>query len=194
VTSAIKVAFVTIGATADFPELVQGALAPKTLQSFKDSGYTTITLQVGKQLKYFNTIKSDIKDTLGLNISAFEFNSSGLGKEMLAAKEKEDKSSEGVVISHAGAGTVLDALRLGLPLIVVPNRSLLDNHQQELAEELERQGYVVRADVDDLADAVREVERTRKARKVWEGTRNPSVKEVVDETVGYEEEVRSSLD
>lgn len=41
-----------------------------------------------------------------------------------------------------GAGTVLDAMRLDVPIIVVPNTSLLDNHQAELAGELERQGYV----------------------------------------------------
>jgi beta-1,4-N-acetylglucosaminyltransferase len=46
-----------------------------------------------------------------------------------------------------GSGTILDAMRLGLPLIVVPNPSLLDNHQQELADELERQGYVTKSDV-----------------------------------------------
>ncbi len=44
--------------------------------------------------------------------------------------------------SVIGAGTVLDAMRLDVPIIVVPNTSLLDNHQVELAEELERQGYV----------------------------------------------------
>jgi len=42
-----------------------------------------------------------------------------------------------------GSGSILDALRIALPLIVVPNPSLLDNHQEELAEELARQGYVV---------------------------------------------------
>jgi beta-1,4-N-acetylglucosaminyltransferase len=46
-----------------------------------------------------------------------------------------------------GSGTILDAMRLGLPLIVVPNPSLLDNHQEELADELERQGYVTKSDV-----------------------------------------------
>lgn len=44
-----------------------------------------------------------------------------------------------------GAGTVLDVMRLGVPLIVVPNHTLLDNHQEELADELERQGYVTKS-------------------------------------------------
>jgi hypothetical protein len=36
-------------------------------------------------------------------------------------------------------------MRLALPLVVVPNVSLLDNHQEELADELQRQGYVVKS-------------------------------------------------
>ena len=46
-----------------------------------------------------------------------------------------------------GSGTILDALRMGLVCIVVPNSSLLDNHQQELADELDRQGYVTKSNV-----------------------------------------------
>ena len=42
-----------------------------------------------------------------------------------------------------GSGSILDALRISVPLIVVPNPTLLDNHQVELAEELAAQGYVV---------------------------------------------------
>jgi beta-1,4-N-acetylglucosaminyltransferase len=37
-------------------------------------------------------------------------------------------------------------MRLGLALVVVPNSTLLDNHQDELAEELELQGYATRSD------------------------------------------------
>lgn len=44
-------------------------------------------------------------------------------------------------MTNTGAGTILDGMRLGLSLIVVPNEALLDNHQGELAEELEAQGY-----------------------------------------------------
>ena len=49
----------------------------------------------------------------------------------------------GQLIEEAGSGSILDALRVGVPLIVVPNPSLLDNHQVELAEALAEQGYVV---------------------------------------------------
>lgn len=48
---------------------------------------------------------------------------------------------------YTGAGTILDGMRLGLALVVVPNASLLDNHQDELAEELEVQGYATRSDI-----------------------------------------------
>jgi UDP-N-acetylglucosamine transferase subunit ALG13 len=41
-------------------------------------------------------------------------------------------------------------MRLGLSLIVVPNATLLDNHQDELAEELENQGYVTKSDTKSV--------------------------------------------
>lgn len=44
---------------------------------------------------------------------------------------------------YVGSGSILAALRIAVPIIVVPNAELLDNHQVELAEELARQGYVV---------------------------------------------------
>jgi UDP-N-acetylglucosamine transferase subunit ALG13 len=47
-----------------------------------------------------------------------------------------------------GSGSILAGLRLGVPLLVVPNQSLKDNHQEELANELQRQGYVVATSVE----------------------------------------------
>lgn len=44
---------------------------------------------------------------------------------------------------QTGSGSILDALRIAVPIIVVPNPELLDNHQEELAEELATQGYVI---------------------------------------------------
>ena len=45
--------------------------------------------------------------------------------------------SADLVISHAGAGTCLEVLRLGKPLVVIVNRSLLGNHQVWIAKSLE---------------------------------------------------------
>ncbi|RYP30890.1 hypothetical protein DL767_006022 [Monosporascus sp. MG133] len=65
----------------------------------------------------------------------------------------------GVIISHAGSGSILDALRVNARLIAVPNPALMDNHQEELAEEMERQGYVVWGKLGSLADAVEYIEQ-----------------------------------
>ena len=53
-----------------------------------------------------------------------------------------------------GTGSILDALRISVPLIVVPNSTLLDNHQVELAEELARQHYVVRGSLEWVIDSI----------------------------------------
>jgi beta-1,4-N-acetylglucosaminyltransferase len=37
----------------------------------------------------------------------------------------------------------MEALRLGVPLVVVPNPDLQDNHQEELAHEIEKNGWAV---------------------------------------------------
>jgi len=157
----IKECLITTGATAKFPELIQAALTPACLQAFADNGFTHLNFQCGETFSSFEDLKP--KDTKGLDIKAFDFNKNGLNKEMRACQEKDSVSKKGLLICHAGmmvgapgnhslltftigAGTILDGMRLGLPLIVVPNATLLDNHQDELAEELEKQGYATKSD------------------------------------------------
>jgi len=45
----------------------------------------------------------------------------------------------------AGSGTLLEALHLGKTVIAVPNESLMDNHQAEVAEALAEQGYIIQS-------------------------------------------------
>ena len=60
-----------------------------------------------------------------------------------------------LLISHAGAGTILEAFAWKIPTIVVPNTKLMNNHQRGFAEELQRRGYLLcTEEASDVAAAV----------------------------------------
>ncbi len=67
-----------------------------------------------------------------------------------------------LVVGHCGAGTVLNALRFGTPLVVVPRRRDAgeldsDDHQLQLAAALaETDGVTVVHDIADLEGVVRD--------------------------------------
>jgi UDP-N-acetylglucosamine transferase subunit ALG13 len=75
-----------------------------------------------------------------------------------------------VIISHAGFGTVAEALKEQKPIIIVPRKSSLgehnDDHQFATAEWLEQEHRVLVAyDVSDLPKKIREVQKFIPARK-----------------------------
>ena len=142
-----KTCFVTIGATASFDTLIRATLTPSFFSALQSFGYTDLRLQHGTDgasiLKDFFAANLDNNGgARNLKITGFDFDKQGLTQEMRAAKG-QNGAAEGVVISHAGSGSILAALRIAVPIIVIPNPELLDNHQAELAEALAGQGYVV---------------------------------------------------
>lgn len=48
-----------------------------------------------------------------------------------------------IIVTHAGGGTLFEALERGKSVIVVPNSERTDNHQRELAELFERRSNVL---------------------------------------------------
>jgi len=67
-------------------------------------------------------------------------------------------SSARLVVSHAGAGSILTALNYSKPLVVVPRlekyREHINDHQLELASAVEGRGIIVVHDMKDLRQAI----------------------------------------
>ena len=90
-----------------------------------------------------------------------------------------------------GSGTILDALRTTVPTIVVPNNTLLDDHQTELAEALAAQEYVIHGRLENLGEALQEAETLRVKQKSWPpvnaGVQRQAkgLKGILDEEMGF---------
>lgn len=68
------------------------------------------------------------------------------GKALKFVKEIESYYNwADIVITHAGAGSVYKLLEMEKKIIVVPNLERLDNHQEELADFVEKNNYAFKA-------------------------------------------------
>ncbi|KAJ5961703.1 Glycosyl transferase family 28 C-terminal [Penicillium viridicatum] len=173
----MKLCFVTVGATASFQKLLEQILSSQFLEILAKRGYTHLLIQYGKdgQQVFQDFIDSD-QPHHGLTLGGFDFQPS-IDAQMMMTVEREALGQErGLIICHAGSGTVLAGLRLGVPLIVVPNPDLADNHQQELANELEEGNYVISSSVNDVGNAISRAE-TQKAEVLSMRTGNTTLAE-----------------
>lgn len=118
---------VTVGSTL-FPQLTDIFSSVSILQALSASGYTSLIIQHGQAPAPSIPTIPILKATCQPFISDLD--------ELITT------ASIGLVISHAGSGTILSALRAGKRLIVVPNEGLMDNHQVELADALKKDGYL----------------------------------------------------
>ena len=65
-----------------------------------------------------------------------------------------------LVISHAGAGTILQTLEAQKPLLVVVNEKLMNNHQLEIAHQMEKEGYLCHCTCSTLAEGLKKMAST----------------------------------
>ncbi|KAF2874495.1 glycosyltransferase family 28 C-terminal domain-containing protein [Massariosphaeria phaeospora] len=188
-----KVCFVTTGATAPFTALIESVLKPSSIEALRNQGYTHLLIQYGTAKDVFsscagaaqcNTRKDSRREAL--TIDGIDFFPEGLKTQFKLVQQ-----SKGLVISHAGSGSILEALRYQVPLLVVPNTGLLDNHQEELAVAMERSNYLVRGDVKDLAPAIQKSEdfkdKMTQFPPITSGghRETKSFADIMDETMGF---------
>ena len=194
-----KTCFVTIGATAAFTDLIRAVLSSDFCTALETQNYTHLLVQYGQNGKLlFDKCLFNLNTTpTKLQISGFDLDPSGLRHHILRTNAHSPSlpsgtdAVPGVVISHAGSGTILDCLRVAIPTIVVPNETLLDNHQVELAEALAEQEYVVHGRLDGLVGALEQAEKLRARGKKWPpvnaGVQRQAkgLKGVMDEEMGF---------
>lgn len=150
-------AFITVGSTK-FDALVQAVLSQPVLPALRLRGYTSLIIQYGKSAV---TLDSNTSTTGDSTIRRLQ--KDGVDIEMWTFKPSLDEEYDraDLVISHAGmlcvqdfpflfllliiltgSGTIIDVLRKGKWLIVIPNPTLMDNHQEDLASALDKLGHL----------------------------------------------------
>ncbi|PKY07428.1 family 28 putative glycosyltransferase [Aspergillus campestris IBT 28561] len=193
-STTMKLCFVTVGATASFHLLLEAVLDESFLEALQKLDYTHLLVQYGKDSRaLFEELRGKHRSGKhGIKIEGFDFNTAGLDSEMrMAQANPSDERAGGVIISHAGSGSILGALRLGVPLIVVPNPTLQDNHQEELAQQLQKQGYVVSSSVKEMAAALPRVEKLRANMLTWPPVsgvgkkKRPPLEQVMSDEMGF---------
>ncbi|KAL7885841.1 hypothetical protein AOLI_G00061360 [Acnodon oligacanthus] len=138
----MKTVFVTVGSTC-FDDLIASMTSDEVVKALIDRGYTDVVLQVGR-----GSFVPDPQCCPGLRLEAFRFKVSIAENIQLAD----------LVISHAGAGSCLEALGAGKPLLVVVNDKLMDNHQLELAKQLQADSHLLYCTCSTLPQTLRDMD------------------------------------
>ncbi|OAA55440.1 Glycosyl transferase, family 28 [Cordyceps fumosorosea ARSEF 2679] len=149
---------VTVGATVGFRKLTAAVLEPDFWRHLAGHGFTELRVQCGPDEPWAAAQVESHKDDIpqSLSVQVFASRNNLLMEEMTLCKALGKGRSKGLIIGHAGTGTILDAWRIDVPMVVVPNTELLDDHQTEMARHLAREGYATqaKADLADLKEAV----------------------------------------
>ncbi|GAA6012908.1 hypothetical protein JCM11491_006221 [Sporobolomyces phaffii] len=188
----LKSALLTVGST-EFPALVSAFLSRRVISKLASSLNThSIYAQIGH---------SSLPSGFALGVQTVE------GVEVHVARFTDDLErrvgESDLVVSHAGAGSILSFLR-PLPsrpspastskrrqLILVPNDTLMDSHQADLADEMETKGWAtVCRDSSRLSETIDELARRENSESSRVEQNFPAIDEgkvqrILDETLGY---------
>ena len=135
--------FVTVG-TTEFDELIRILDTEEFMEAVKLCGCKEVVIQYGRGQREPNYINHECSKH-GIKFSSYRFKSS----------LEDDMSRASLIVSHCGAGSILEAVTKQKRLIVVINDSLQDNHQVELADAVNQSGYALSVSPESVIDAIR---------------------------------------
>lgn len=135
--------FVTVGST-EFPDLVAAVSNKKFAQALKKLGYRRLLVQYGRGHP------PTAPGVGGIQFDSYRYKDS-LEGDILGAD---------LVISHAGAGTILEVLRSQKNLLVVVNTLLMDNHQIEIANHFQHLKHLYYCKPSELMETLKDVDWT----------------------------------
>jgi beta-1,4-N-acetylglucosaminyltransferase len=138
--------FITVG-TTEFDELISSLDSAEAADALVRLGATTVVLQVGRGVAVPQELQAEL-ERRGVSCSWFKFRDT-LSEEMEAAE---------LIISHCGAGSVLEATNLRKLLLLVVNPTLQGNHQDELASAMKAGNYCFTSTPTTLLSTLRQIE------------------------------------
>lgn len=151
----------TTGATVTFEPLLQRVVTDAFL-AFLARHFDEVVIQYGNEtgLKaFFNSLIQStrvvedyeiVNDTNDKAVTRFEKGGHAITVFGFATDIHAHIEHADVVVSHAGTGSILDALKANKPLVAVVNELLMDNHQAEVADELQRTNKLIKVTSGEL--------------------------------------------
>ncbi|KAL6448544.1 hypothetical protein ACFW04_000436 [Cataglyphis niger] len=165
-----KTVFVTVG-TTKFDNLITTVLNPMVLGALSARNYRYLILQIGN-----SNLELDSTTYYGFyKIEIFK----------LSPSIEWYIQSADLVISHAGAGSILEALEKRKPLIVVINNRLMDNHQVELAEQLYKDEYLYYCTCRNLLETIYKMNFTKLKPFVNKVNKSADIANYINKIMGF---------
>ncbi|KAG6359270.1 hypothetical protein INS49_012791 [Diaporthe citri] len=128
---------VTGGATVPFVALLEEATGEDFLQVLRDHGFTHVYLQCGAAHDQIKArLKGDGRGDGGLEVETFDFCRELKSLIREHCRGEKGVQPAGVVIGHAGTGTISDTMEVDCALVIVANTTLMDDHQSAFAAEM----------------------------------------------------------
>lgn len=174
----VRTILVTTGGTVTFKQLLDEVTYVAFFELMLELGVKKLYIQYGNEVKgkihvseeYILKLLRDGDTKVESVNEQGRFQYKQLQIEIFAFSNTIDEyiKPSDLVITHGGTGSIVDCLRLNKKVIVIPNETLMDNHQLEIANAFESKNYLKSLLVGEI--------NTMKGKKVIQGLLENDIK------------------